>query len=311
MAGVAFRNGGRAVDRTYPRSKIQSVRRMKRLSLILIGLFIIAFPSAPLLFAQVPGGLELKPTVQQQPRTWTSVDGRKIEASLVGVAADHAILRMADGKEHLVSRSRLSAVDKAHLDEVARVAMKPLEKMLKQLDEDADAAYKAALVPPKEYRFAVTWDRTEDAGTTASDADVKGTGDPCAFRITNLCGKGLVSMTMICQYQVKLDAAKSKAPFAYPALMKPLFMMDQNKPLLFRTKPLAKLSTKLKPGEIVRDAGGVIQPDDIVGVMVKILHKFKVVHEWKSNPEVRDMVNVDEVIAEGIKEFNAANKPPQ
>ncbi len=281
---------------------------MKRLPIILSGSFVMLIHSAPHLLAQMPKGLELKPMVQQQPRTWTSVDGKEIEATLVSVAADHAMLRMADGKEHFVGRSRLSAEDNARLDDVARVAMKPMEKLLKQHEEDVAAKIQAASVPPKAYRFAINWDKVGSQNAEPSTGAVKSTGNPCAFRVTNLCGQGLLGALMIYQFQVRLDAGKSKGPFAYPAQVKPIYMVETNLPVLVRTKSLAELSAKLKPGEVVRDASGVIQPDDIAGVVVKIMHQNKVVHEFKSSPDTKDMVNFNEVIDEWNRERKAAGK---
>ena len=47
------------------------------------------------------------------PRTWTSTDGRKIEAAFVALAGDNVKVRMANGSTFDVPLARLSPDDQA------------------------------------------------------------------------------------------------------------------------------------------------------------------------------------------------------
>lgn len=73
-----------------------------------------------------------------EPRTWTSADGRKIQASLVGREGTSVILMLENGKNATVPLDKLSAEDRAlcdilkmdfkgiHFGDEMRVAMKKL-----------------------------------------------------------------------------------------------------------------------------------------------------------------------------------------
>ena len=56
-------------------------------------------------------------------RTWTALSGSKVEASLVRTTSSAVVLKLADGKEVQISKSKLSSADRAHLKTLATPAM--------------------------------------------------------------------------------------------------------------------------------------------------------------------------------------------
>lgn len=107
---------------------------MQRLPLFLVALAI----SSAVLRAQAPA---------PATRTWTSTDGRKIEASFLAIEADGVKIRMANGSTFTVPLVRLSAEDQAYAKSQATTAPAPAA---------------AAATPPKPGQPAAmtTWPRS-------------------------------------------------------------------------------------------------------------------------------------------------------
>ena len=75
-----------------------------------------SYPLCRIIVFTLAGLMGCIPSVLAEVRTWTSTSGTTIEAELVRVEADRAVLRSANGNEVAINLSKLSAGDQAFLN---------------------------------------------------------------------------------------------------------------------------------------------------------------------------------------------------
>jgi hypothetical protein len=237
-------------------------------------------------------------------RTWTSNDGRKIEASLVRLSGKkEVVLKLKDGKEYTVAKDRLSAADNAWIAEAVKkdtsiAARTIVDGIMKGMAEK--------MAPPQNYRFEVTWSKTQVSVAPKDVAEgYEGkviTWKP-VFKITNLSGKDLIGLQLLYQMQIKLDRDKSQDDYAFPMGVKMLPLMKANQTLEVEGKPFETLSAKLKAGYVTKDRSRASKSDDVQGVVVKIGHITDLVYEYKSGTAIQDKLGekMKEMGVPGVK----------
>lgn len=227
------------------------------------------------------------PVADQRIRTWTSSDGRKLEASIVALAGKDVILRTAGGKEFPVPMARLSEVDSQFI--ASWVTQNPMAA-LKGLAGPAVSPPSAGSTTVG-YRFTVGWNKIK------FDEKPKNIGGPWhakvvtwkpKFKVTNTSGRELKDLMLVYQVQIRLDRDSKVDDYSFPTNKMLIPVIKSNQSLDIEGYGFETLDAKLSKDYITTDGSRRNKSDVILGSIVKLIHEGKIVHEYKSGTGMQD-----------------------
>lgn len=220
-------------------------------------------------------------------RTWTSSDGRKLEASIVGLAGTDVRLRSADGKDFPVPMARLSEGDSQYI--ATWISQNPM------------AALKGLASPPVNppgagsttvgYRFSVGWNKIkfdEKPKNVGGAWNAKVVTWKPKFKVTNTSGRELKNLMLVYQVQIRLDRDSKVDDYSFPTNKMLIPVIKSNQSLDIDGYGFETLDAKLKQDFITTDGSRRNKSDVILGSIVKLIHEGKIVHEYKSGTGMQD-----------------------
>jgi hypothetical protein len=214
---------------------------MKRLLCILAILYGMAAPDA-------------------EARTFTSTDGKTLEAELVGADAFQATLKLPDGRQVAVPLNRLSQADQAFV--------------VGWIQEHPQAI---------RYSFAVdaTKDKVESKAASTGDSYVKGKATKWLYhvKITNRASLPIEGLKM--RYQIHyIDVDGTSKSVEFKSGVKEVAGLKPGASTSVDTDPVELLTTQLDGSFYYGDGAKSKQVDTIKGIAVTLEHAGRSVHEF-------------------------------
>jgi hypothetical protein len=199
-------------------------------------------------------------TLNLTARTFTSADGKTIEAEVVSADGLQATLKLSDGRQAVVPFNRLS---------------------------EADQAFLAGWIKehPQAIRYSFTVDATKDKleSKTASTGDslVKGTATKWLYhvKITNRASQPIEGLKM--RYQIHyVDVDGNSKSVEFKSGAKDVDTLKPGGSTSVDTDPVELLTTQLDGGFVYGNGARSKQADTIKGLAVTLEHNGKAVHEF-------------------------------
>jgi hypothetical protein len=193
-------------------------------------------------------------------RTFTSSDGKSIEAEVVNADGLQATLKLPDGRQVAVSWNRLSQADQ--------------EFLANWIKEHPQAI---------RYSFTVdaTKDKVESKAAATGDSLVKGTATKWLYhvKITNRASQTIEGLKMRYQiHYVDVDGASKSVEFK--SGVKEVDGLKPGSSASVDTDPVELLTTQLDGSYIYGNGAKSKQADTIKGIAVTLEHNGKNVHEF-------------------------------
>lgn len=200
------------------------------------------------------------------PRNFTSVDGKTVNAELVGANGLQATLKLPDGRETVVPLNRLSAADQAFI-----------------------AAWAGQNPQAIRYNFVVDTTK-EKVGTKEGRAGVGSSKTTTTWlyhvKVTNRASQPVEGLKV--RYQIHYSDAEGKAKSSeFKSGAKDLPALKPGESASVDTETVDLISTRLDSGYVYRDGDPARQTDTLKGIAVTIEHNGKSVHEFVSATSVK------------------------
>jgi hypothetical protein len=199
-------------------------------------------------------------TLNVTARTFTSTDGKTIDAEVVSADGLQATLKLADGRQAVVPFNRLI---------------------------EADQVFLAAWIKdhPQAIRYSFSVDATkaklETKAASTGDSLVKGTATKWLYhvKITNRASQPIEGLKMRYQiHYVDVDGTSKSAEFKSGA--KEVETLKPGGTTTVDTDPVELLTTQLDGDFVYGNGARSKQTDTIKGVAVTLEHNGKAVHEF-------------------------------
>jgi hypothetical protein len=194
------------------------------------------------------------------PRSFTSTDGKTIEADLVGATGLQATLKLTDGRETVVPLNRLS-----------------------QSDQDFVAQWLAQ--HPQAIRYSFVVDATKDKlesktkGSNLSITTSTATKWLYHVKITNRASQPVAGVTM--RYQIHyIDVEGTGKSTEYTFGSKDVPMLKPGESTTIDTDPVELIKTELQGGYMYANGARSRQADTIKGLAVTLEHNGSSVFEF-------------------------------
>lgn len=205
-------------------------------------------------------------TVQAELRTFTSPDGRTLQAEIQSATADSVTLKLANGQPLTAPVSKFSDVDKAYI-----------------------AEWRKANPTTTKYDFAASYSKEKVSSSKQNMGSVEQTVERwiCNLKIINRSGQLLENLKV--NYEVLCDRSSDGATGARKVTgsveIPSIKHLEETK---VPTGEITLAESKLRPGYYYKDGTRPRNKDSIDSVGIKIIHNKQVVFEWSSNGATSD-----------------------
>lgn len=201
--------------------------------------------------------------VNAESRTFTSSDGRTVEAEVISSTPDMVTLKLNTGQTVATSVNRFSEADQTYL-----------------------AAWRKE--HPTEIKYALTTNYTKSK-TDSSKGSVSGktiTTETwlCNMKVTNRSGQTLENLKV--KYDIycnEFDDNSSNMVLKKTSNEASISSIKNLQELVIPTKEVRLKLVQLKAGYYYVDGGRARQKEDLAGMTITILHEGKEVYSWSSN----------------------------
>ncbi len=217
--------------------------------------------------------------VDEVSRTFTDIDGRKTQATLLRADNTNVVIKTADGVEHVVPYARLSDADKKHA--VNWLLAHP-QQLLKEV-----AGLTGAV--PEKYRFSVSWTKEKIPGSehrltgVPEGYDGKADNWQCKLKLTNTSSGPVENVLVVYQVEINRDRNTGDATArAFGSVEIDSLKVGASKEIITKPVELAKIT--LRKGFISKSTNTRTAPmtDTIKGVAVKVIDLGLEAFQWAS-----------------------------
>jgi len=199
-------------------------------------------------------------TVRAEPRTFTSADGRTIEADIVAATSENVTLKLASGQTVVSTLERFSKADR-----------------------DFIAAWLKQNPAKINYSFQVSYTKDKMGSSKQKSGSVSVTVENwlCRIKLANRSGQDLDNVEV--DYTVFSEQMDEGRPVLRSSRGKvTLPKIRANEELTLQTDEVQLASTQLDGGYYYVDGARARQKDSLAGLAVSIRHAGKTVFGWAS-----------------------------
>lgn len=196
-----------------------------------------------------------------EAHTFTSPDGRTLEAEIVSSIGDTVTLKLANGQTIVTQTNKFSTDDQAYITE-----------------------WKKRNISSSNYKFSTEYSKDKEGTSKRSSGGVTYTTENwvCNIKLTNTSGQPLNDLTL--NYEVYY----SQIDYRNPVIRKvtgsaPIASISHGGTAITKTVEVPLVTSQLQGGYIYGDGSRARKKDTLEGVAVKVSHEGKVVYEWASS----------------------------
>lgn len=203
--------------------------------------------------------------LQAASRTFTSIDGRTVDAEITSASNVQVTLKLADGRETVVPLNRLSP---------------------------ADQEYIATWITqnPQAIRYSFVVDVTKDKVSSAESKEEGLTTTRTKWlyhvKVTNRAPQAIEGLKLSYQIHYSDEEGKAKSTEVRPGSVN-LGPVAQGGTITADTEPVELITTRLDSGYYWKNGAPSKQSDTLKGIAVTIEHQGKIVHEFVSGTSVK------------------------
>lgn len=212
-----------------------------------------------LCFAALSFGLPL--ALQAAPRTFTSPDGRTIQAEIQSATTSAVTLKLSTGPTVTAQIGSFSQADQAYI-----------------------AEWRKANPVTTRYDFNLSFIKEKTGSTKKHYRNEEVTTESwiCSVKLLNRSGQTLDKLTT--QYEIFYSSQQgAQARVQKQAGNASLGEVKNLQETTFKTVPVSLSTYKLDAGFYYADGTRARRKDSIDGIRVKIFHEGKMVHQWESS----------------------------
>lgn len=196
-----------------------------------------------------------------EPRTFTSPDGRTIQAEIQAATPDRVTLKTTAGQ----------------------TLVAPIDKFI-PADQDHIVAWSKANPVQVKYRFLADYTKSKSSSSKRNSGNETITTElwDCNMKITNQSGQTLEGVTA--DYVIYFDNLErgNKITRSKPGKVD-LGTMKNLQQLILKTEPIELHGVELQGGYYYKDGTRPRQKESITGMMISINHDGKRVFSWASS----------------------------
>lgn len=212
-------------------------------------------------------------SVDAAPRTFTSPDGRTVQAEIQSATTDTVTLKLATGPVMTVAVSNFSQADQVYITE-----------------------WRKANPVTIKYDFVPAYTKSKTDSSKAKVNNVERTTESwvCNVKLLNRSGQTLDGLKV--DYEIYYSQANGPdSVIRKVAGSAPVASMKHLQEITFQTSPVKLVTSKLDGGFYFSDGSRPRLKDSIEGVALKIRHGGQLVYEWASSgvPKSRTTENGD------------------
>ncbi|MES2594839.1 MAG: hypothetical protein V4662_05870 [Verrucomicrobiota bacterium] len=199
--------------------------------------------------------------VNAEPRTFTSPDGRTLEAEISAATPDRVTLKMTNGQTIVAPVDKFVPADQEHI-----------------------AEWRKANPMQVKYRFAADYSKSKASSSKSGSGSEVITTEmwECNMKLTNQSGQTLDGVTV--DYTIYLDefSRGSKITTSKKGQFK-VGTMKNLQQMVVKTDPVQIQGVELKGGYYYTDGSRPRDKESIRGMLIEINHEGKKVFTWASN----------------------------
>lgn len=214
----------------------------------------------------------LATAVQAEMRTFTSPDGRTLQAEVQSATSDMVTLKLANGAPLAVQISKFSEADQAFI-----------------------AEWRKANPTAIKYNFAATFtkDKRDSSKSSKNNEEITTDTWACNVKLVNRSNQTLDGIKM--DYEIYYTQVSGKQAVTRKMTGRAdVPSVKHLEEVLVQLRELKLTTTKLEGGFYYLDGSRSRQKDAIEGVVVKLKHDGKQVYEWASAGVPKDRVSTAE-----------------
>lgn len=197
---------------------------------------------------------------QAEPRTFTSTDGRSVEAEIVSGDAQTVTLKLANGQTLTTTLDRFSPADRKFIS--TWVKANPVKI---------------------NYSFQVSYTKDKTGSTKQKNGSVSVTVENwlCRIKVANRSGQDLEKLEL--DYTIFYEQMSDGRPVLRSSRDKIVLpSIRSNEELTTETKEIKLASTQLDGGFYYTDGSRARQKDTLAGLSLRFRHEGKEIFTWAS-----------------------------
>ena len=214
--------------------------------------FSAVFPLAFLLTSSV---------LHAEPRTFTSPDGRTLQAEITAATPDRVTLKTATGQTLVAPVDKFSPADQEHI-----------------------AEWRKANPVQIKYRFLADYTKSKASSSKSKQGNETITTElwECNMKITNQSGQTLEGVTV--DYEIYFDNIERGNKVTRSISGKAdIGTMKHLQQLVVKTEPVELHGVQLEGGYYYADGSRARQKEDLRGMIIHVSHGGQKVFTWTSN----------------------------
>ncbi|MES2735338.1 MAG: hypothetical protein V4672_03390 [Verrucomicrobiota bacterium] len=204
--------------------------------------------------------LALAANLQAEPRTFTSPDGRTLQADVQSATTDMVTLKLANGAPLTVQISKFSEADQTYI-----------------------AEWRKANPTAIKYNFATSFtkDKRDSSKSSRNNEEITTDTWACNVKLANRSNQTLDGLKM--DYEIYYTQVTGKQAVTRKMTgQADVPSIKHLEELVVPTRELKLTTSKLEGGYYYLDGSRSRQKDAIEGVAIKLTHDGKMVYEWAS-----------------------------
>jgi hypothetical protein len=217
-------------------------------------------PQVPTFLIAALLGISTSASLQAESRTFTSPDGRTVEAEVQSATPDKVTLKLTNGQTIVTEINRFSEADKVYITEWRKVNPETIK-----------------------YDFATNYTKEKSTTTKSRDGNVQITTENwlCNLKLTNKSGQTLEGVKVDYEIFYSFNAGPKPQPRKTTGTVQ-VPSIKSFEEIILQTKSVALATRKLDGGFYFADGTRPRQKDEIDGVVIRVTHGNKTVYEWAS-----------------------------